>query len=155
MTGETIAQVSGLAARIETAAVRHEVEGRGAVSTVVERYILAFLTQVTQSLVCNRHHPVGQRTARWLLATHDRVDGDSFVLTQDFLALMLGVTRPQVSNAAASLRREELIDYRRGRIWIRDRARLQAMACDCYTIIRSEFERLLARPTSNGWAVGG
>ena len=93
---------------------------------------------------------------RWLLATHDRAGSDSFVLTQDFLALMLGVTRPQVSAAAASLRRRGLIDYRRGRIEIRDRAAMEAAACDCYGIVRAEFERHLAAPGGNGWSgVGG
>ena len=156
MTGQTIAQVSGTAVRLPTAALRDEVQRRGAMSAILEHYILAFLAQVTQSLVCNRHHTIPRRAVRWLLATHDRAGSDSFVLTQDFLALMLGVTRPQVSAAAASLRRRGLIDYRRGRIEIRDRAALEAAACDCYGIIRAEFERHLAAPGGNGWSgVGG
>jgi CRP-like cAMP-binding protein len=156
MTGQTIAQVSGGAARIEVVVLRDELARHEGMSRVVDRYIVAFLGQVSQSLVCNRHHPLERRAVRWLLATHDRVVGDHFVLTQDFLALMLGVTRPQVSQAAAELRRRGLIDYRRGRIEIRDRPGLEASSCDCYGIIRDEFERLLADPRGYGWrGVGG
>jgi CRP-like cAMP-binding protein len=154
--GEVVNQVSGHAVRIPIAPLRREVECRQTMSRLLEHYTVALLAQISQSLVCNRHHPIESRTARWLLATHDRVGQDSFVLTQDFLAVMLGVTRPQVSIAAATLRRRGLIDYRRGRITIADRAGLEAAVCECYGIIQREFARLLRTDGLNGWrGVGG
>jgi CRP-like cAMP-binding protein len=156
MIGEVINQVSGHAARIPIGPLRREVECRETLSRLLEHYTLALLAQISQSLVCNRHHPIESRAARWLLATHDRVGQDSFVLTQDFLAIMLGVTRPQVSIAAASLRRRGLIDYRRGKITITDRGGLETAVCECYAIIQAEFARLLRTDGPNGWAgVGG
>ena len=154
--GEVINQVSGRAFRIPIEPLRQEIERRETLSAMVEHYTIALLAQISQSLVCNRHHPIEARTARWLLATHDRVGQDSFVLTQDFLAVMLGVTRPQVSIAATTLRRRGLIDYRRGRITIADRAGLEAAVCECYGIIQAEFTRLLRGDHQNGWrGVGG
>jgi len=94
-------------------------------------------------MLCLRFHPVESRAARWLLATHDRVQAREFELTQDFLAVMLGQTRPQVSIAAGALKRAGLIDYTRGRIRIVDRPALEQAACECYLAIRSEFARLL------------
>ena len=156
MIGEVINQVSGSAARIPIDRLRTEIERRETLSRVLEQYTVAMLSQISQSLVCNRHHPIEARTARWLLATHDRVGQDSFVLTQDFLAIMLGLTRPQVSIAAGTLRRRGVIEYRRGRITIADRAGLEASVCECYGIIQAEFSRLLRSDSLNGWhGVGG
>jgi CRP-like cAMP-binding protein len=156
MIGEVITQVAGWTARLPIDAVRTEVEHRSVMAHVLERYTVALLSQISQGLVCNRHHPVESRAARWLLATHDRVGQDYFVLTQDFLAIMLGVTRPQVSLAAGSLRRAGLIDYRRGRIHVIDRKGLEAAVCECYGIIQAEFARLLRNDGENGWPpVGG
>jgi CRP-like cAMP-binding protein len=156
MIGEVVAQISGPSARFAVEALRAEVDKRGVLAHVLDRYTVALLSQISQGLVCNRHHPVDSRAARWLLATHDRVGQDQFVLTQDFLAIMLGVTRPQVSLAAASLRRAGLIDYRRGRVEIIDRSGLEAAVCECYRIIQGEFARLLRNDGQNGWPpVGG
>lgn len=155
MIGQVTQQISGKIARIEVGALRSELERRGTLAGVIERYTVALLSQIGQTLVCNRHHPIDSRASRWLLATHDRVGRDDFVLTQDFLSIMLGVTRPQVSLAAASLRRSGLIDYTRGHIRIVDRAGLEAASCECYHVIQAEFERLLGGD-GNGWAaVGG
>jgi CRP-like cAMP-binding protein len=153
--GEVVNQVSGKTLRIPIASLRREIERRETLSLLLERYTVALLAQISQSLVCNRHHHIESRTARWLLATHDRVGEDSFVLTQDFLSIMLGVTRPQVSIAAATLRRRGLIDYRRGRITIVDRAGLEAAVCECYGIIQAEFARLLRTDGQNGWHIVG
>jgi CRP-like cAMP-binding protein len=154
--GEVVNQVSGKALRIPIEPLRREIQRRETLSGLVEHYTIALLAQISQSLVCNRHHPIEARTARWLLATHDRVGEDSFVLTQDFLAVMLGVTRPQVSIAAGTLRRRGLIAYRRGKITITDRSGLEAAVCECYAIIQGEFARLLRNDHQNGWrAVGG
>jgi CRP-like cAMP-binding protein len=154
MVGEAVQQVSGRHARIAMSDLRAEVERRGTLSAVLERYTVALLSQVAQSLICLRHHRLDARAARWLLATHDRVQRDEFVLTQDFLSVMLGVTRPQLTLVAASLRRAGLIDYKRGHVVIRDRKGLEGVACECYEVIKTEFARLLG--DGNGWQpVGG
>lgn len=155
MIGEVIQQVSGEIARIPLAKLRAEIERRQMLSAVVERYTVALLSQIGQGLVCNRHHHVEARAARWLLAAHDRVARDDFVLTQDFLSIMLGVTRPQVSTAAATHRRAGLITYSRGHVRILDRAGLERAACECYGIIEAEFKRLLGNGNGHSWAVGG
>ena len=156
MVGEVVQQVSGRYGAMAMTDLRAEVERRGVLSTVLERYTVALLSQVAQSLVCLRHHRLDARAARWLLATHDRAQRDEFVLTQDFLSVMLGVTRPQLTLVASSLRRAGLIDYKRGQVRINDRAGLEAVACECYEIIKTEFARLLGTSDGNGWhPVGG
>ncbi len=156
MVGEVVQQITGHMLRTPIGEVRSEIERRGALSHIVERYTVALLSAIGQGVVCNRHHPVESRAARWLLATHDRVGADSFRLTQDFLATMLGVTRPQVTLAAASLRNAGLIDYRRGEIRILDRQRLEDASCECYGVLRDEFDRLLGDANGNPWVpVGG
>jgi CRP-like cAMP-binding protein len=108
------------------------------------RYAQAFLNQIAQNSTCNRLHPVDERCARWLLQTQDRMDGEtSFPLTQEFLAQMLGVRRPTVSIAAGMLQQAGLIQYVRGRMRVLDRERLEAASCECYGIIRREYERLV------------
>lgn len=107
------------------------------------RYALAFLTQIAQGSACNRLHPVETRCARWLLQTHDRVGADRFSLTHEFLAQMLGVTRPSVTIAAGILQKAGLILYTRGVVQVLDRERLEAAACECYGIIAAEFRRLV------------
>jgi CRP-like cAMP-binding protein len=156
MVGEVVQQISGPLARIEIGAVRAEMDRHERLATLFERYTVALLSQIGQGALCLRYHPVDPRAARWLLATHDRAGRNDFVLTQDFLALMLGVTRPQVSLAAEALKRAGLIDYRHGEIAIRDRAGLEAASCECYGLIRSEFIRLLGDSEGSSWTgVGG
>jgi CRP-like cAMP-binding protein len=108
-------------------------------------YARAYLAQVLQSVACNGVHPVGARAARWLLMAHDRSEEDEFPLTQEFLAEMLGVSRPAVSMVARTLQRAGLIRYRRGVVGISDRAGLESISCECYNIIRRQYERRLAR----------
>ena len=107
------------------------------------RYAQALMTQMAQNAACNRTHGVEERCARWLLMTRERVQGDTFELTQEFIAQMLGVRRPTVSIAAGILAQAGLISYVRGRITILDRDGLEEAACECYQIIRNEFERLV------------
>lgn len=107
------------------------------------RYAQALFTQVGQSVVCNQRHTLRQRCARWLLTTHDRVDGDSFHLTHEFLAMMLGVRRAGVTVAAGALQRAGLIQYRRGTVRILDREGLERVSCECYERIRHAYERIL------------
>lgn len=107
------------------------------------RYAFSIVSQIAQGSACNRLHPIEARCARWLLQTHDRVDGDSFPLTHDFLAQMLGVTRPSVTIAAGMLQKAGLITYVRGTIEVLDRANLEQAACECYRLITDESGRLV------------
>lgn len=140
---EVFVQIPGEAARMESGAFRQEIRAGTALRGALRRYTQAFLTQIGQSAACNRVHPIGQRCARWLLMSHDRVPGDEFSLTQEFLAEMLGVRRAGVTVAAGLLKRKGLIDYRRGIIRIVSRSGLEKAACECYKLIRTEHERLV------------
>jgi CRP-like cAMP-binding protein len=109
---------------------------------LARRYIQALMTQISQSTACNHLHSVQERMCRWLLMTHDRVASDELALTQEFLAQMLAVRRPSVTVVARALQQRKLIQYRRGRIRILDREGLEEGACECYHVVRREFERL-------------
>lgn len=135
-------QIAGRALRMGADAFRTAVAGSPALNTLLLRYTQALLTHVSQSAAWNRVHPVAERCARWLLSTHDNVDGETFELTQEFLAEMLGVRRPRVSVAASILQRTGFIQYSRGRVRIVDRAGLQSAACECYGVIAREYARL-------------
>ena len=141
--GVAFPQVQGWGWRMPAAdfleAVRHP-----DFSDRMHRYAGALLAQVAQGAACNRVHAVDQRCARWLLQTHDRVNGDSFELTQGFLAEMLGERRAMVNAAASGLAQRGLIRYSRGRIEIVDRAGLEQAACDCYEVIREAYAEVLA-----------
>lgn len=141
--GQAFMQVPGSALRLPSGALREEVRRGGALAELLGRYTQAMLTMIAQTSACNRLHPIEQRCARWLLSTHDRVPGDSFELTQIFLAQMLGVRRASVNEAARRLNDRGLIDYVRGRVRILDRKGLEDAACECYGIVSAEFERLL------------
>ena len=143
MPSRAFGQVPGPALKITAAALTEEIERNGPLVRLLNRYTLALFNQVAQTTACNRVHLVEQRCARWLLQTHDRVGSDQFLLTQEFLAQMLGVRRPGVSAAAALLQKAGLIRYARGRITILDRPGLEAAACECYGVIKREFDRLL------------
>jgi len=140
---EVFVQVPGEAVRMSAAAFRQELRTTTALRDVIRRYAQALMTQIGQSAACNRAHPILERCARWLLMTHDRVPGNEYSLTQEFLAEMLGVRRAGVTIAAGLLKRRHLIDYRRGRIRILDRKGLEKTACECYALIRSEHENLV------------
>ena len=118
-------------------------ETKSKLRSVMLAYTQALFAQISQSVACNGVHEIQQRTARWLLQTHDRANGDQFELTQEFLADMLGVTRPSVSVAASTLAAAGLITYRRGRVAILDRQGLEAASCECYLVVRREYERLM------------
>ena len=112
------------------------------VNDVVRRHTQALVNQISQSTACNHLHSVQERMCRWLLMTHDRVGSDELNLTQEFLAQMLGVRRPSVTVVAGILQQAKLIEYRRGRVKILDREGLEEGACECYEVVRREFERL-------------
>jgi CRP-like cAMP-binding protein len=120
-----------------------EMYRRGAFYNVMIRYCAALTNQIMQTSACNSLHSAEQRTCRWLLTTHERVEMDEFALTHDFLAEMLGVRRPTVTLIVGSLQRAGLISFRRGRVTILDRDGLQAACCECYTTVKASFSRLL------------
>jgi CRP-like cAMP-binding protein len=136
-------QLPGDGRRIESSAFRQLLDRRPAIRTVMLRYVLAAMTQMGQNVACGQLHNTEARCARWLLLAHDDAGSDSFPLTQDYLAMMLGVTRPSVSAAASALQKAGLIRYVRGRMDIVNRPGLEAVSCECYTIVRDEFRRLL------------
>lgn len=140
---EVFMQVAGeglfMAANKFTAHVQREPD----LTRALLLYTQALLTQVAQCSACNCYHPIEARCARWLLQTHDRVKGDEFPLTHDFLGLMLGVRRASVSETAQALQEAGLIRYHRGVITVLNRKGLEAAACECYGLITDEFARLL------------
>jgi CRP-like cAMP-binding protein len=147
MSSQAFCQVPGEALRMPAAAFLAELDRRATLERVLHRYAQALFTLVAQSSACNRLHTMQQRCARWLLHTHDRVGYrlgvHEFPLTQQFLSQMIGVRRATVTAAMGALQDLNAISYSMGRIVIRDRGRLEAAVCDCYAIIRSEFDRLL------------
>ena len=155
MSTRCIVQIPGRAWRISTPALRAAVaqsvmnspgkaDGNVALSDLLQRYAQALFEQVTQTAACNRLHALEQRCARWLLMTHDRVDGDELALTQEFLSYMLGVRRAGVTEACGTLQRSALIRYRHGHIGtIVDRAGLEAAVCECYAVAVAAYTDLL------------
>jgi CRP-like cAMP-binding protein len=144
MPTRCLVQIPGAASRMEAAAFRGAQDANPGFRALLLRYALALLNQVAHSASCNRAHPIEERCARWLLMTHDRVNGHKhFPLTQEFLAQMLGVRRASVSVAQAMLQKAGLIRYTRGAITVLDREGLEDASCACYGIIRAEHDRLL------------
>jgi CRP-like cAMP-binding protein len=137
-------QVPGEALRMDAEAFGRLLEEEsGALRQLLYRYTQALFNQLAQHVVCNRLHRIAQRCARWLLLTHDRVGHDEFPLTHDFLALMLGVRRASVTEVAGRLQQAGLIRYRLGIVRVLDRAGLEAASCECYGVIKQEYDRLL------------
>jgi CRP-like cAMP-binding protein len=136
-------QVPGAGLRMKATLFKSELAQSASMRTVMLRYAHAFFNQVAQSAACNRFHSIQQRCCRWMLMTHDRMQSDEFLLTQEFLAMMLGVQRTGVTAAAGALQRAGLIRYKRGNVTITDRRGLQQRSCECYGISKREFDRLL------------
>ena len=132
------------ASRIAADDIVAEFRRNGKLNQLMLRFEHSMFIQVAQTAACNRMHTLDQRLARWLLMTHDRVDGEKFPLTQEFLSRMLGVRRAGVSVAANSLRQQGVIDYHRGDIVIIDRVRLEGLSCECYRIVKEEYDDYLA-----------
>ncbi|MDB5482898.1 MAG: cAMP-binding protein [Caulobacteraceae bacterium] len=144
MCNSAFVQIPGRASKIKSGAFERAVETIPEFKRLMLRYVLAMITQITQNAACNQLHAIDRRCARWLLTAHDRVSGDIFELTQEYLAMMLGVTRPSVSAAASALQGEGMIRYSRGRVTVVDRKSLEAACCECYRLIEDEFDRLRA-----------
>jgi CRP-like cAMP-binding protein len=140
-----VVQIADGAMRMTTAALRAELRHGGKLQSLLLRYSLILLKQVSQTAACNRNHNMGERLARWLLLCQDRVGGSELRLTQEFLAQMLGTRRSRVSEAAIILQHAGLIRYSRGIITILDREGLEEFVCECYRAVKAEVDRLFSR----------
>jgi CRP-like cAMP-binding protein len=151
MGGETtpnraIVQSYCEAYRLNAAALKEEFARGGTVQIQLLRYTQALITQISQTAVCNRHHSVEQQLCRWLLLSLDRLPANELQMTQELIANMLGVRRQGVTAAAGALEAKGLIRYRRGNIVVLDRPGLEACVCECYGVVRREYDRLLPYP---------
>lgn len=145
MAHSVIMQGAGFGYRIRMSLFREEFLKGGPLLQLVHSFLYMQMTQMTQSVLCNRLHAVEARLARWLLASADRMESEELQLTQEFLAQMLGSRRSTVTVAAGSLQRAGFIDYTRGRIHLVNRAGLESAACECYRIVRATYDRLLPK----------
>src|SRR5919112_1436619 len=143
MPNRAVVQSAGRAVRMKAQVLRDEFARGGAFQRLLLRYTQALLTQMSQTAVCNRLHAIEQQLCRWLLLSHDRLDTDELVMTQELIANMLGVRREGVTHAAGRLQEQGLISYVRGRIRILDRRGLEATVCECYRVVKDEYDRLL------------
>jgi CRP-like cAMP-binding protein len=143
---KAFAQIPGQSLQIPAGRFSDFIAGgeNGGLTVAMNRYTQALMSMIARAVACNALHSVQQRACRWLLTTHDRVDSDEFLLTQEFLGQMLGVTRASVNEVARELQDAGAIDYSRGRITILDRGQLESRACECYRVITAEFDRLLS-----------
>jgi CRP-like cAMP-binding protein len=139
----TVCQVAGDALRMSAGDFREAIFGDTPLRRITQRFLLAYLAMVSQSVACNRLHNIEERFARWVLMTHDRVSGDEFYLTQEFLADMLGVHRPSVSVVAGAFQQAGFIKYSRGHMSILDRAGLEDASCECYEIVNQQIKNML------------
>jgi CRP-like cAMP-binding protein len=138
-----ISAVAGHSLRMEATAFQDLFERSSAFHVLVDRYTLALFAQISQAAACNRCHSSEERLSRWLLMSHDRIGSKQFMITQEFLGQMLGVRRSTVSVSAGILQRAGLIRYVRGHVTIVDRDGLEAVSCECYSVIRTELERVV------------
>lgn len=141
-----VCQIAGQSLRMKVGDFKDALTKSAPLRNFAERCGQAYLAQVSQSVACNRLHTVEMRFARWLLVTHDRVQGNEFNLTQEFLAAMLGVHRPSVSLVAGVFQQAGLIRYSRGHMKILDREKLEDTSCECYGSVRKQYERLIGVP---------
>jgi CRP-like cAMP-binding protein len=139
-----IVQSEGHGYRLKSELLKVEFNRGGPVMRLLLRYTQALITQMAQTAVCNRHHSVEQQLCRWLLLSLDRLSSDELTMTQELIANMLGVRREGVTEAAGNLQRAGMISYWRGHIKVLDRPRLEQEVCECYAVVKKEFDRLLS-----------
>lgn len=139
----TVVQSAGKGYRIKASAILEEFNRAGPVMHLFLRYTQALITQMTQTAVCNRHHTLDQQFCRWLLLSLDRLGSNELAMTQELIANMLGVRREGVTEAALKVQKAGLIKYARGHITILDRPGLEKRTCECYQVVKTEYERLL------------
>jgi CRP-like cAMP-binding protein len=154
MGGETtpsraVVQSAGHAYMLPGNMIKSEFYRGGPMQRLLLRYTQALLTQMGQTAVCNRHHSLDQQLCRWLLLSHDRLASTELFMTQELIANMLGVRREGVTEAAGKLQKAGLIEYQRGHITILERAGLEARTCECYQVVKREYDRLLPLLTAH------
>lgn len=142
MPYQAVVLSAGGAFRMKAQAIRDEFALGGQLQLLLRRFTLVLITQISQTAVCNRLHSIEQQVCRWLLYSHDRLQSNKLVMTHDLIAKMLGVRRESVSIAARRLQNNKLITYARGTITILDRQGLEAGVCECYRVVKDEYERL-------------
>ncbi|CAN5279602.1 Crp/Fnr family transcriptional regulator [soil metagenome] len=142
-TSHAVVQCAGQGFRLSARRMREEFDLGGAVMHLLLRYTQALITQMAQTAVCNRHHTLDQQLCRWLLLSLDRLNGSELLMTQELIATNLGVRREGVTEAALCLQEAGLIRYARGRIKVLDRPALEARSCECYAVVKREYDRLL------------
>jgi CRP-like cAMP-binding protein len=142
-TSRAVVQSAGQGFRLKANLMMQEFNRAGPVLHLLLRYTQALITQMAQTAVCNRHHSLDQQLCRWLLLSLDRLPSDELVMTQELIANMLGVRREGVTEAAGQLQEAGLIQYRRGHITVLNRKRLEQRACECYAVVKTEYDRLL------------
>ena len=138
-----VVQSAGKAYRLRATFLKQEFDFSNPVIHLLLRYTQALITQMTQTAVCNRHHSLDQQLCRWLLLSLDRLTGPNLVMTQELIANMLGVRREGVTEAAGRLQKAGLISYARGRIKVENRPGLEQRSCECYAVVKKEYDRLL------------
>ena len=142
-SSRAVVQSAGVGFRLKAQILKDEFNRAGAVLHLLLRYTQALITQMAQTAVCNRHHSLDQQLCRWLLLSLDRLQGNELVMTQELIANMLGVRREGVTEGALKLQQAGLIRYARGHISVLDRDGLQKRSCECYAVVKKEYERLL------------
>jgi CRP-like cAMP-binding protein len=147
MGGETTpswatVQTAGYGYRLKAALMLQEFNQAGPVQRLLLRYTQALIMQISQTAVCNRHHTIEQQLCRWLLLTLDRLNSQELTMTQELIASMLGVRREGITDAAGKLQNAGIIRYRRGHIMVLDRYGLETHVCECYSVVKKEFDRL-------------
>ena len=143
-----LVQSAGQAFRLKGEALKREFDRHTGLQHVLLRFTQALITQMSQTAVCNRHHSLEQQLCRWLLLSLDRLPGNELTMTQELIANMLGVRREGVTEAAGKLQAAGLIQYSRGHITILDRPGLEAKVCECYAVVKNEYDRLLPAETT-------
>ena len=142
-TSRAVVQSAGQGFRLRAQLLREEFNRSGPVLNLLLRYTQALITQMAQTAVCNRYHSLDQQLCRWLLLSLDRQEGNELVITQELIANMLGVRREGVTEAAGHLQRDGLIKYQRGHITVLNRPELLQRTCECYAVVKAEYDRLL------------
>jgi CRP-like cAMP-binding protein len=158
MSGKTtmsraVVQNAGTGYRLKTKFLKEEFSLSGSMTQLLLRYTQALITLMAQTAVCNRHHSLEQRFCRWLLLSLDRLESNELLVTQELIANMLGVRRETVTEAAGKLQRMGVIHYQRGHITVLDREKLETHCCECYQVVKNEFDRLLNQVPLNQSAI--
>jgi CRP-like cAMP-binding protein len=148
-TSRAVVQSAGRAFRMKAQTLKDEFNANSPVLHLLLRYTQALITQMAQTAVCNRHHSLDQQLCRWLLLSLDRLQGNQLEMTQELIANMLGVRREGVTEAAMKLQKAGIITYARGHITVLDRSGLERLTCECYEVVKREYDRLLPAETAH------